>query len=160
MKKIIILFSFFTVFALAVSGQEYRTGIGARVLFSNGLTIKYFISSGTAVEGLLTARYHGYNFTGLYEIYTEPFSVSNLYFYYGFGGHIGSWHSPAGKNWWDDGANHSVIGIDGIAGIEYNFGNVPFSISLDYKPGINIIGYPKLWVDELALSVRYVWGNR
>jgi hypothetical protein len=96
----------------------------------------------------------------LYEIHTEPFNVNNLCFFYGFGGHLGSWQTVGGKSWWDDTENHSVIGIDGIIGLEYSFLKVPFSISLDWKPGFNIIGYPKFWSDELSFSIRYTWGSR
>lgn len=160
MKKLIVTTAFFLLICIAVSGQEYKTGVGYRGGPSNGLTVKHFIAGHIALEGLLTARFRGYNFTGLYEIHTEPFNVNNLYFYYGLGGHIGSWQTPHGRIWWDDTEYHSVIGIDGIVGIEYNFMNIPFNVSLDYKPGFNIIGYPKFWSDEFSLSIRYVWGLR
>ena len=160
MRKSIVILTCLVVFTLATAAQEYKTGFGFRGGLSNGLTIKHFIGSDIAVEGLMTARYKGWNITGLYEIHTEPFNVNNLYFYYGLGGHIGSWQTMKGKPWWDDTEMHSVIGIDGIIGLEYNFLNVPFSVSLDWKPGLNIIGYPKFWGDELSLSVRYVWGSR
>jgi hypothetical protein len=160
MKKLILTTTFFIMLAITVSGQDYKGGFGYRGGLSNGLTLKYFILPDIALEGLLTARYDGYNITGLYEIHKEPFKVSNLYFYYGFGGHFGSWQTASGKHWWDDNLNHTVIGADGIAGLEYNFDAIPLNISLDYKPGLNIIGYPKFWSDEFSLSIRYIWGNR
>jgi hypothetical protein len=160
MKRLFFALTFSMIFIVAVSGQDYKTGIGFRGGFSNGLTIKHFLTSDVALEGLLTSRYSGYNITGLYEIHTEPFSVTGLYFYYGFGGNLGSWRSGPNRDWWNDRENHSVIGIDGIVGLEYNFGSIPFNISLDYKPGFNIIGYPKFWGDEFSFSIRYVWGYR
>jgi hypothetical protein len=160
MKKLIAAIVFFVLICTAVSGQDYKTGIGIRLGSSNGITLKHFIAPNIAMEGLFTVRYGGYNITGLYEIHAEPFSISNLYFYYGFGGHLGSWHTYHSKPWWDDSEYHSVIGIDGIAGFEYNFGNIPLNLSLDLKPAINIIGYPTFWLDEFSLSIRYVWGNR
>jgi hypothetical protein len=160
MRKLIVTTTFFIVLTMAGSAQDYQGAFGYRGGPSNGLTLKYFIQPDIALEGLLTARFGGYNITGLYEIHKEPFSVSNLYFYYGFGGHIGSWQTVSGKHWWDDGINHTVIGADGIAGIEYNFDRIPLNLSLDYKPGLNIIGYPKFWSDEFSISVRYYWGNR
>jgi hypothetical protein len=160
MKKLIIITTFLLLISMTGHGQEYRSGFGFRGGLSNGVTFKHFITPYGAIEGLLTARYHGFNVTGLYEIHTEPFNIYNLYFYYGFGGHIGSWQNIYGKHWWDDNVNHSIIGIDGIVGLEYNFRDIPFCISLDYKPGFNIIGYPKFWSDEFSLSLRYVWGMR
>jgi hypothetical protein len=160
MKKFFFALAFFAVFAIATSGQEYQTALGYRGGLSNGLTVKHFLTSDVALEGLLTARFGGYNITGLYEIHTQPFSISGLYFYYGFGGHLGSWQNGPDKVWWNDERHHSVIGIDGIVGLEYYFGTIPFNISLDYKPGFNLIGYPTFWGDEFSLSIRYVWGNR
>ena len=49
------------------------------------------------------------------------------------------------------------IGIDGIIGIEYNIEPIPFNISLDWKPGLNLIGYTGFWGDELAFSIRYIF---
>jgi hypothetical protein len=160
MKKFFVTTALFLLIGIVVSAQDYRGGFGFRGGPSNGLTLKYFILPDVALEGLLTARYNGYNITALYEIHKQPFSVSNLYFYYGFGGHFGSWQTVSGKHWWDDNVSHTVIGADAIAGIEYNFAAIPMNISLDIKPGLNIIGYPKIWIDEFSLSVRYIWGNR
>jgi hypothetical protein len=50
-----------------------------------------------------------------------------------------------------------VVGIDGIIGMEYNIEEIPFNISLDWKPGFNILGHTGFWGDELALSVRYIF---
>jgi hypothetical protein len=160
MKKLFICLTIAALIATAASAQEYKTGLGYRGGFSNGLTVKHFLTTDVAMEGLLTARYRGFNLTGLYEIHTQPFGIEHMYFYYGFGGHLGSWQNPPDRDWWNDGTNHSIIGIDGIIGVEYDLVSIPFNISLDYKPGINIIGYPKIWGDEFSISIRYLWGNR
>ena len=46
--------------------QDYNTGIGLRGGLSNGLTIKHFISSNTALEGIISTRWRGLELTGLY----------------------------------------------------------------------------------------------
>ena len=51
----------------------------------------------------------------------------------------------------------SVIGIDGILGMEYNIQEIPFNISLDWKPAFNLIGYTGFWGDEIALSIRFIF---
>jgi hypothetical protein len=160
MKKLFVTLTILLMISGYAYSQAYQSGVGFRGGLSNGLTFKYFIDSDIALEGLLTARYNGFNATALYQFYIEPFTVPDLYFYYGLGGHFGTWQGRSVNNWWKDKNYHSVIGIDGIAGVEYNIPNIPFSVSMDYKPGINIIGYPKFWGDEFAISFRYVWGRR
>ena len=139
------------------TAQDYTTGIGVRGGFSNGLTIKHFISERAAIEGIISSRWKGFNITGLYEIHQQAFDVAHLNWYYGAGGHIGFWKGRDvswGDNRDDD---YTVIGIDGILGIEYNFQEIPINISLDWKPTMNIIGYSGFWGDEGAFSVRYIF---
>jgi len=142
---------------LVSNAQDYNTGIGIRGGLSNGLTVKHFISSNTALEGLLATRWEGFNITGLYEIHANAFNTPRLNWYYGFGGHIGFWDGSHNSSWFDDNNSHTVIGIDGIVGIEYNVEAIPFNIGLDWKPGFNLIGYTGFWSDELALSIRFIF---
>ena len=152
MKKIFFLFILIATISLNAKAQDYLTGIGIRGGTSNGLTVKHFIGTRSALEGLFATRWEGFNITGLYELHSNAFDTPRLNWYYGFGGHIGFWN---GSHRYHD--QTSVIGIDGIIGIEYNFDVIPFNISLDWKPGINLIGYSGFWGDEVALSVRFIF---
>jgi len=139
------------------NAQDYTTGIGVRGGFYNGLTIKHFISERAAIEGIISSRWKGFNITGLYEIHQQAFDVAHLNWYYGAGGHIGFWKGKDvswGDNREDD---YTVVGIDGILGIEYNFQEIPINLSLDWKPTMNIIGYSGFWGDGGALSIRYIF---
>lgn len=157
MRKFWITMVLITGMALAANAQDYRTGIGLRGSPTWGITFKHFISGDAALEGLLSTRFNGFLVTGLYEVHAQAFGVSGLYWYYGGGAHIGSWN----KFYKDDRAdNYSVIGIDGIIGMEYNITEIPFNFSLDFKPALNILGKPVGLGDEVALSVRYVFGRR
>jgi hypothetical protein len=156
MRKLALAFTLFFAMILAANAQDYNTGIGFRGGLSNGLTVKHFISSNTALEGILSTRWQGFNITGLYEIHAQAFNTPRLNWYYGFGGHIGFWDGYKDHPWFNDGT-YTIIGIDGIIGIEYNIEPIPFNISLDWKPGFNIIGYTGFWGDELALSIRYIF---
>jgi hypothetical protein len=150
-----------SIFAFLISSlfsysQDYTTGIGLRGGPSNGLTVKHFISQKAALEGILSTRWGGFGLTGLYELNVPIKSVSRLNFYYGLGGHIGSYDGKR-NGWFKDDKNHTIIGIDGIIGLEYNFKEIPFNIGVDYKPGFNLIGYSGYWGDEGALSIRYIF---
>ena len=156
MKKIIASL-LFSLFLLSGSyAQDYNTGIGVRAGFANGLTIKHFIGSNAALEGIIASRWRGFEITGLYELHYNAFNTPRLNWYIGFGGHFGYWNGNY-ANWGNPGENYSVIGVDGILGLEYNFIEVPINISLDWKPAFNIIGYSGFWGDGGALSVRYIF---
>jgi len=154
MRKLTLAFTLFFAIAMAANAQDYNTGIGVRGGLFNGLTVKHFIASNTALEGIIWTRWGGFNITGLYEIHANAFDTPRLNWYYGFGGHIGFLDDES--PWFKEGS-HTVIGIDGIIGIEYNIEPIPFNISLDWKPGLNLIGSTKSWVDEVALSIRYIF---
>ncbi|MFA9390119.1 MAG: hypothetical protein ACERKD_09945 [Prolixibacteraceae bacterium] len=156
MKKIIL--TLMVVFGLSSVNfaQDYNTGIGLRAGFSNGLTIKHFIGSNTALEGLISSRWQGIEITGLYEIQNRIPNAERLNWYIGFGGHIGSYNGDK-ASWGDPGTSYTVLGLDGIIGLEYNFIEVPFNISLDWKPEFNVFGYSGFWGDGGALSIRYIF---
>lgn len=156
MKKLVLTLVFFCVILASASSQDYRTGLGLRGGLSSGFTIKHFVKGNAAVEGLLSTRWRGFEVTGLYEIHHQAFDVSRLNWYYGFGGHIGFWNGDYAK-WGDYGSTYTVVGIDGIIGLEYNFSEIPVNIGIDWKPAINIIGYSGFWGDGGALSIRYIF---
>ncbi|MBT3384337.1 MAG: hypothetical protein HN778_08855 [Prolixibacteraceae bacterium] len=157
MKATILTLILAFIITTSVSAQDYETGIGFRGGLSNGITVKHFISKTSALEGILSSRWQGFNITGLYEIHNWSFDTPRLNWYYGFGGHIGFWNGYENHPWFKETGSYSVIGIDGIIGIEYNIETIPINISLDWKPGINIIGYSGFWGDELAFSVRFIF---
>ena len=153
-KGILTIILFISILTLA-SAQDYKTGIGFRAGLSQGLTVKHFINGKAAFEGLLSTRWRGLEITGLYEIHNQAFDVSGLNWYYGFGAHIGFW--DGNRDWGLYDRSYTVIGIDGILGIEYNFNEVPFNIGLDWKPSINLSGYTGFRPDGGAFSIRYIF---
>jgi len=157
MRKFFIFISLMMLFltgGLTAHGQLYNTGVGARLGFFNGLTVKHFVNQGQAVEGILSTRWNGFIITGLYE-FQRPFSdVNNLEWFYGAGAHVGFWQS--GRYHYDSDAS-SVFGVDLILGVEYTFDEVPFSVSLDWKPAFNLLGNHTWWGDGAALSIRYTF---
>lgn len=141
---------------IGVQAQDYTTGIGVRGGVANGITVKHFIGETAALEGIVASRWRGWNITGLYEKHARAFQVPTLNWYYGGGAHIGFWNGNHVK-WAKDDKDYTVIGIDGILGLEYTFKEVPFNISIDWKPSFNLSGYNGFWGDNGALSVRYVF---
>ena len=155
MKRISITLLIGIITVSLMNAQEYKTGIGIRAGNAAGLTIKHFNSHKAAVEGLLTTRWEGFEVTGLYEVHNRAFDVNHLNWYYGGGAHIG-FYNGSNAYWGRGSTAYTIIGIDGILGIEYSFDEIPINVGIDWKPALNLIGYTGIW-SEGALSVRYIF---
>ncbi len=152
MKKILLLSLF--LISLSVDAQDYKQAVGLRGGLYNGLTYKNFITWNTAVEGILHTRWQGWELVGLLEYHQPIADVPDLYWFYGYGAHIGFFdaqYTTFGTG------TYTVIGVDGIIGLEYDIPQVPISIGLDWKPYINLIGYTHFFGDGGAFSVRYTF---
>jgi hypothetical protein len=158
MKRILSLIIITLATAAIVYPQklEYRTALGFRAGLSQGITVKHFLDRNNAIEGLFTTKWQGVEFSGLYEMHNfGAFDVDHLYWYYGFGGHLGFFNGE-NVSWGEDGQQYVAIGVDGIIGMEYTFTEAPISLGLDLKPGFNFVGYIGFWYDA-ALSIRYTF---
>jgi len=156
MKRIVIALVLFVTIGIAANAQDYRTGIGFRAGVPYGLTVKHFLCESNAVEGILASRWGGLVITGLYENEHWTGEYPSLNWYWGFGAHIGFWDTGYNPRI-DDAYTGSVIGVDGILGLEYTFDDFPLNLSLDILPTINLIGYAGWGGINGALSVRYVF---
>jgi len=156
MKKILISLFLFTAILAVSNAQDYNTGIGIRGGLYNGITFKHFIGQKAALEGILDTKDKGFMITGLYELHANAFNTDRLNWYYGIGGHVGFWDG-ANVSWADDNDSYTVIGVDGILGLEYNFNEIPINISIDWKPAFNLAGYSGFWGDGAGLSIRYIF---
>ena len=122
---------------------HYSTAIGVRAGGTSGLTIKHFVRNYSAIEGIIGFHPNAFSLTALYEKYAG-IGAPGLHWYYGGGGHVafesGRFYSYNDGNKWR--RNYSdgevALGIDGILGIEYKIPPIPFAISLDVKPFIEV----------------------
>ena len=136
--------------------QENNSAIGVRAGLYNGLTFKQYTGSQSAIELLLVTRWQGFNFTALAERYTSPFDEKNLRFFYGAGGHIGRYNNNRNP-FYNRNGDYTILGVDGIVGLEYDFDAIPFNLSFDWKPSLNITPSTSFWYDEFALSFRFTF---
>lgn len=156
MKKLTFVLLIALFLGLKSNAQDYNTGIGLRGGWGTGLTIKHFLNGKAAVEGILDTQWRGLSVTGLYEIHNRAFDVDRLNWYYGVGGHIGFWDGQYYRDYKTD-TNYTVIGIDGILGLEYNFKDIPFNLGIDWKPVFNLTGSSGFYGDGGAISIRYIF---
>jgi hypothetical protein len=146
---------------LRSNGPDYTTSAGFRFGFGAGVTVKHFIKEDAAIEGILSTGWYfgGFRATVLYELHKQVTEVDRLFWYYGAGGHVGfyDWSHP---HWWGrqnyKNAWGPVLGIDGILGLEYQIQEIPFTVSLDIKPNISLLGFHGRGIFDSAFSVRYV----
>lgn len=156
MRKILFSIVVGLFLTLSASAQDYKTALGFRGGLGYGLTIKHFTSETVALEGIFATRWNGFYFVGLWEKQASIKDVDGLSWFYGVGGHLGSWNGE--NNSWFGDPNQGqtvVIGVDGILGLEYTIPNAPINFQLDYKPAFNFVGYQGFWGDTFALSVRF-----
>jgi hypothetical protein len=149
MKKftfVALLLTSFLLLSKRSEAQDYKTAVGLKFGgFENGPSIKYFMDSNTALEGILGIRSHGLVITGLYEIHQQAFDVPKLKFYYGFGAHVGSVGSGVYKRYGDDNYynnSHILLGADGVIGLEYKLPDAPIAFSLDLNPRLEVATGP------------------
>ena len=139
-----------------ISAQNYRTAIGGRVGFFNGISVKHFLDRNNAVEGIMSFRWDGVIITGLYEWQNPLPNARGFEYYLGVGGHIGVFDDYKWpKKEYRDGDSSTIVGFDLVLGLEYTFSQAPFTIGLDYKPAFNFIGDNHIWADGFALNLRF-----
>jgi hypothetical protein len=128
---------------------EYKNGIGIRVGSTSGIDFKHFMNSTHAMEFILGIWPNAVGFTGLYEVHAAT-GVDGFKFYYGGGAHltVGSNRGYFVTNRTRDreyvyryGRNGIGIGVDGVVGLDYKIPVIPFSISVDLKPYLEVTNY-------------------
>ncbi len=160
--RLVIAVGFIFGLTANVSAQSnYNTGVGLRLGgYENGITLKHFISSDTALEGILGFRRGGFVFTGLYEKHAIAFAEPSLNWFYGAGAHIGGisgdryYRAYGNDRYYND--SGILLGADGILGLEWQVPELPIAASLDLHPRLEVARGPFLDL-EVALSIRYIF---
>lgn len=146
MKRLIWATILFIGISTSASAQLYKWSVGIRAGGDmSGLVGKYQMNPKSAIEAMFSIPYkNGAVLTGLYE-YNLPVIVDKVDAYFGGGAHIGGY------------SHKFVFGLDVIAGLEYKVPNVPFAISLDYKPALNIIGHSGFYWSSIGLGLKFAF---
>lgn len=153
MKKRLSLLVILCAFLQSAKAQDNLVGI--RGGWYSGISFQHYLSDGKAIEGLFQFARGGMNITGLYELHEPINGADGFGFYYGAGAHLGIYQKDRNNLFGDRyTGSGSVIGADGIVGVEYIFDQIPLQLSLDYKPALNI-GGGGLWLfHDAALGIR------
>ncbi len=142
-RKIFLGISFCIISGYAVSGQalgtDYRLALGLRSGESSGITFKLNTGPSSGLEFIAGIWSNWLNITGLYEIKAPAFSIEGMRWYYGAGGHVafstGTYYKEG--RYYTRGDEYAM-GLDGIVGIEFKIPQIPFAVSFDAKPLVEI----------------------
>ena len=158
MKKSAIILSLLLLSGLiSLHAQDYKTGVGIRLSSSgpavnNSVSFKYFMNQKAAIEALLTFDRKA-AIGALVEIHQPMPSAEGMKWFYGAGAYIGF---DADKN----NVNRSLMGAQGIIGLDYKFPNLPLNLSLDWKPELNIIDNINFEPSAIGFSMRFTFGKK
>lgn len=157
------------LFPAILSGQIATRQAGLRFGYTSGIFYQVSSDQGNAeiaYNGMLSFRKNGVQFTGLKIIYTTSIGdiSPDLYFGWGYGGHIGFVYADhlkfMGDNYYFRGDRFCpLVGVDGWLGAEYRVHDIPLNISLNIKPFIEITmpSFVRVMPGDVALSVSYIF---
>jgi hypothetical protein len=158
MKKVLIIIAITFSLNIVANAQEYKTSLGLRVGQPYGLSIKHFLSEKNAIEGIMgsSISWGGFTITGLYEFEKWTGEYPGLNWFWGFGAHVGFWDAGTNPHV-DNTYSGSVLGVDGIVGLEYTFDEIPLNLAVDLMPTLNLFGSTGWGGINGAVTVRYVF---
>ena len=146
---------FITAFLLCISymvaAQQYKQQIGVRLgsteqAIASGFTYRYFMNEKSAVEAIANLGGTSFALGALYQRFAPISGVENLQWFYGAGAYVGF-------------RGFDNFGLMGIAGLDYQFTELPINLSLDWKPELNLIEGVAFRASAVAVSVRFAFGK-
>ncbi|MFW5758926.1 MAG: hypothetical protein ACOCUQ_02035 [Bacteroidota bacterium] len=156
MKKLRFVLAILLLFvAMPLSAQDYSTSIGVRGGFLSGVSGKFFIDNEDAIEVVGALHYNGLLISGIFQRHANAFDAPGLNWYYGGGVHLGFYqrrYTPWDN---DETGNVSILGINGVLGLEYKIEEIPFTVGIDITPAFNLIGHTGYWMSG-GLTLRYI----
>lgn len=159
MKQIYIL-NILLIIAFSGFSQSPEKAIGIRGGLSSGFEYRVFSGELNSYKVLFSFRNQGLQLTGLKEFHQpEAFNFcEDLSFIYGYGAHAGfeSWNITRYSG---DHRSGPVVGLDGLAAVEYTIPAVPLVVGFEAKPYFNIFGknFFQLQPFDIAFTLKYTF---
>ena len=121
--------------------NDYATAIGLRAGETSGMTFKQFVTDENAFEAIIGVWPYALGVTALYEKHKPAFDTEGMKWYYGAGGHatfgtnrIYYVYRNGDRYYYKYSSGRAGFGLDAILGLEYKIKSIPFAMSLDVKP--------------------------
>lgn len=106
--------------------ETYDFAIGVK-MYPGAITLKKSIGDDKYLEGIAAFWKRGVRTTVLYEVQAPLFDVDGLNWYYGGGAHAGFYNSKYYEG-------TTLLGIDGVLGIDFKIKGAPINLSIDWQP--------------------------
>ncbi len=156
MVIMIAVFLFMSAANAQSNGSSYTTALGVKFYPGAGISLKHFIKSNAALEGIGYFWKDGIRIAGLYEFHGDINGAPGLKWYVGGGAHISVWNTDWKKN--NPGrTNGSSIGVDGVLGLDYKFNGAPINMSIDWQPSVDLGNFYAFNRNWGGISIRYTF---
>ena len=149
MKKTLIIIASLLAFAVVASAQPraigVRAGYGAELSYQHNLGSENFLEVDLGWS-FSSAGY--FNVAAAYDFSVAPVGPFNFY------------AGPAADlDLYGTNTNNGSLGLGVGAqlGLEYIFSEIPFQISLDWRPLFRLIPSTGFWWDSIGLGLRYAF---
>lgn len=158
MYKTLLLFLALACSTLTLA-QDYNLSAGARLGYPLSASVKKFFNETTAVEvygGIrFRSTYRWINISAAYLRHHDISAIEGFRFYYGGGASAYFWSFD--NDLIADNNASVTFGIQGYAGLEYTFSNIPLSLSADWVPTFFLNGFNDGFGGGFgSLGIRYV----
>jgi hypothetical protein len=129
------------------ASAQYKSAVGVRfssraALVNNSVSLKYFFSNKTAVEGLIT--FNDPFALGLLIEQHKPLTTEHFTYFYGGGIYAGF-------------SGQRRAGLQGIIGLDYKIPVVPLNFSIDWKPELTVTKEFSFEPQALGVSARFTF---
>lgn len=162
--KRLLLISAFVILSSSAFSQDFRYAAGIRAGYTGGIEFRIYTDQLNSYKFLLGSRQNGAVIHALKEFHQPGlFSFTDqLNFVYGGGLHVGyeRWNQRYIRNSYTVfyvTNTEFIAGIDGLAGLEYMFPEVPISLGIEVKPFFDLFGREvfDLELFDFAFTVKY-----
>lgn len=148
MEKKGLIYSVLLSLAICSSASaQYKSAVGVRfssraALVNNSVSLKYFFSEKTAVEGLIT--FNDPFALGLLIEQHKPLTTQNFTYFYGGGVYAGF-------------SGQRRAGLQGIVGLDYKMPTIPLNFSIDWKPELTVTKEFSFEPQALGVTARFTF---
>ncbi len=133
----------------ALYAQPYGTALGARIGTETGITVKHYLNSSFAVEGLGLWYHQGLRVGGLALQHVDLDRQGVTRLFAGAGLHAGY----DGRKLETDKLT-AAAGMDIVGGVAFIIPNLPIELSLDWKPAWEWTGNKGFSLQRAGVSFR------
>lgn len=127
------------------NAQDYKMGLGVRfssnaAIVNHSVSFKYFFNEKTAGEALFS--FGDPLALGILIEQHRPFLTNNFKYFFGGGAYTNI-----------GGARNA--GLQGVLGLDYKVPSIPFNLSIDWKPELNLTKEFSFEPAAIGLSARF-----